>query len=344
MSEIELQDQILRNALELQRLSAHEEERAEAILRQLEADLRQLLATGDLSEAGKREVEAIIRQADRAIEGRYLTIADSIDMRDLVEVVSERTVAAMREVIPRALIPTPERMASLSKEILIDGSRASAWWAKQAEDTAFKFAAEVRQGVLNGEAQEQIVGRIVGRGGDPGVLTVARRNARTLVHSSIMSAANQARLETYKKNSRHIDGIRWLASLDGITCIQCMALDGSTWDIEGKPTGETTLPFQLPPAHFSCRCVATPIPKSLNKILGRTGLDERLAATRTRASSSGPTTATTFGEFLKRQSPEFIEESLGTERAALWRAGKITLRDLVSGSGRPLTLDQIAGR
>jgi hypothetical protein len=90
----------------------------------------------------------------------------------------------------------------------------------------------------------------------------------------------------------------------------------------------------------NCRCVATPIPKGIDEIFGTTGLDQQMQP-QTRASKDGPTNAITFDAFLKRQSPEFVEDMLGAHRAAMWRAGKITLKDLVSGTGRPLTLAQL---
>jgi len=341
MSEIELQDQILQHALQLQRLSAHEEAEALRIMAELERELRVLLATSDLSEAGKREIEALIRDAKAAIEPRYAAIGQQVDTREIVLIVAERTVDTLRQAFPSAAMPTAERLASLSKDVLIDGAPSSAWWARQAEDTAFKFAREVRQGVIEGATNEQIVARIVGRGDEPGILDQARRNVRSLVHSSVMTAANQARLATYRKNARHAQGVRWLSTLDSHTCLQCAALDGAAWDFDGEPIGDTEIALTIPPAHFSCRCVLTPIPKSLNAILGVTGIDERIAATATRASSDGPTRARSFSEFLKRQSPEFVENTLGARRAALWSAGKLTLTDLVSGSGRPLTLNEL---
>ena len=39
--------------------------------------------------------------------------------------------------------------------------------------------------------------------------------------------------------------------------------------------------------------------------------------------------------------PAFVAGTLGKTRADLWRAGKLNLRDLISGSGRELTLDEL---
>jgi hypothetical protein len=338
MSEVELQDAILRLALELQRLSGHEEAEAEAILRELERDLKMLLQSQTLSEAGKREIEELVREAETAINARYATVSTIVDTRGLVVLVSEHTLDAL-QTIGAARAVTAETLASLSKKVLIDGAPSKAWWDKQAEDTAFKFAAQVRQGVINGETNERIVARIAGRSAEPGIMDVARRNARALVHSSVMAAANDARLATFRRNSRLIAGVRWLATLDGHVCPRCAALDGQAWDLDGNKLKGTKVEFQAPPIHWNDRCVLSPIPKSFRDL----GIDiPEPTDEGMRASAEGPVHgATTFQDFLKRQSPAFIERVLGKERARLFEAGKITVRDLVSGTGRELTLEEL---
>lgn len=339
MSEIELQDAILRHALELQRLSSHEEAEALAILRALEDELRQLLASRILSAAAQREINELIKVADEAIASRYADIADLLDTRGLVLLVADRTVEAIQDMFPNATRPTAETLESLSRRNLIEGTPARDWWKTQSNDTARKFSGAVRQGVINGQTNEQVVARIAGPNG---FMDVSKRNARTLVHSSIMNAANQARLATYKKNAAHAAGVRWLSTLDSHTCLRCAALDGASWDFEMKPIQGTTLDFQAPPAHFSCRCVLTMIPsrKALDEVFP--GLADELLAGRERASKDGPVKGNTgFDAFLARQSPEFVEAMLGKRRADLYRDGKITLRDLVSGTGRPLNLDEL---
>lgn len=333
MSEIELQDAILRHALELQRLSAHEEAESDAILRQLEAELRALLNSRTLNEATKREIEALANEARQIIDARYATIAGTLDTHGLVVLVADRTVETIKLIAPTVAKLSAETLASLSKNVLIEGAPTAAWWEKQSEDTAFKFAAAVRQGVVNGETNEQIVARIAGGRAEVGIMDIARRNARALVHSSVMAAANDARLATYRKNDRFIAGVRWLATLDGHVCIRCAALDGQAWDLDGNSLPGTTVDFQAPPIHWNDRCVLSPIPKSEGAegpVIGQ------------RASSEGPVEAsTTFQQFLERQSPAFIERVLGKQRAALFEAGKITVRDLVSGTGRELSLAEL---
>jgi SPP1 gp7 family putative phage head morphogenesis protein len=338
MSEIELTDQILRHSLEILRLSAGEQARADAMMAELIAELRMLLLSRDVSAATKRDIEAIIAEADRAIAAKYAELATSVDTHELALIVAEKTAHLVEGV--GATMPTAARLASLTKDVLIDGAPSSAWWSKQAEDTAFKFAAQVRQGVINNETQAQIVQRIVGKNGEPGIMDVARRNARALVHSSVMNAANQARLASFRAMSAHIAGVRWLATLDGHTCPRCAALDGQGWTLDGEKLPGTEVTFQAPPIHWNDRCVLSPIPKGLDEIFP--GMDAKIAAASMRASKDGPIAAkVTFNDFLHRQSPAFIDKMLGKGRADLFNAGKITVRDLVSGTGRELTLDEL---
>jgi SPP1 gp7 family putative phage head morphogenesis protein len=322
------------------RLSAGEQAKADAILRELERELRLLLQSRDLSEASKREIQALVAEAEAAIRPAYATAANALDTHALALIVAEKTVHIIEDVIPaNVLAPSAETLASLTKDVLIDGAPSSAWWEKQGEDLAFRFAAQVRQGVINGETNERIVSRIVGRSGEPGIMETARRNARALVHSSVMSAANDARLATFRKNGKLIAGVRWLATLDGHTCPRCAALDGQAWDLDGQKLKGTKVEFQAPPIHWNDRCVLSPIPKSFRDL--GIPLDE-LADGGERASSLGPVPgSTTFAEFFARLSPAQQDKQFGHTRAQLFRDGKITIRDLVSGTGRELTLAEL---
>lgn len=325
VSEIELQDAILRQSLQLLRLSAGHQAEAEAILTKLTRDLQTLLQSRDLSAATKAELKALIAEADAIIHPGYAAAAQSLDTHALALIVAEKTVSMVEGSIP----VTAQRLASLTKDVLIDGAPSSAWWAKQGEDTAFKFAAQVRQGVINGETQARIVQRVVGKRGEPGIMDVARRNARSLVHSSVMNAASFARFETFKANPDLFIGVQILATLDTHTCLRCAVLDGQAWDFEGGKLPGTTVDFQLPSIHWGCRCVASPVRRSQG------GMNRR-------ASSLGQLSGdTSFDAFLGRMTPDQVETFLGTKRADLYRAGKITLKDLVSGTGRPLTLDEL---
>jgi SPP1 gp7 family putative phage head morphogenesis protein len=340
MSETAIIDGLLRHALELQRLAQGEEAKAEAILRELEGDLRAILTRRELSAANRREIAALLKEAERAIASRYINIAGVVDVDGIVQHVAERTVTVLQTGFAGSItLPGVERLASLAKDILIDGAPSSAWWAKQSHDTAFKFAAIVRRGVLNGMVNEQIVRAVVGGRGEVGLLDTSRRNARALVHSSVMTAANRARIEVMGKAFGN--GFQWLATLDSNTCTICAALDGKEWDQGGKPVNHK-FDIKIPPAHWNCRCVATPRRVSFNEKYGVTGADEAMATVGARPSASGiQRSGTTFDQWLDRQPAAFVEDVLGTKRAALYRQGKITLTDLITKGGRTKTLAEL---
>jgi hypothetical protein len=152
-------------------------------------------------------------------------------------------------------------------------------------------------------------------------------------HSEFMRAANEQRLASFRRNSRFIKGVRWLGTLDGHCCVICAALDSSGWDLDGKPLGSTRFYFHTPPLHPDCRCVLSPIPKS--------ELDEG-PTIGGRASKDGPLAAgTTFQDFLKQQSPEFVRRMLGEARAHLFLSGKLGLRDFVTPDCRERTLAEL---
>lgn len=337
MTEQALQDQILRHSLQILRLSAGDQARVDEVLLELEKELKALLQSGTLTGAGKRQIEELLKEAEKAIDASYTVAARTTDTHALAVVVAEHTVEALRENFPvSAYLPTQETLASLTRDVLIDGAPSSAWWERQSEDTAFRFAAQVRQGVINGETQEKIVARISGR---YGIMEVSRRNARSLVHSSVMTAANQARLATFRKNSRTIKGVRWLATLDGHTCARCAALDGQAWNLDGEKLKGTTVAFMAPPIHFGDRCVLSPIPKTFRDI--GLNIDEPTDAGQ-RASSLGPVHGkTTFNDYFGRLTKAQQDEQFGPKRAQMWRDGKITIRDLVSGTGRELTIEEL---
>lgn len=253
MTEQTLADAILRHSLQILRLGAGQADDAEAILIELTRELKLLLDTADLTDAGKRDIEKLIAQADEAIRVGYLRAGAVSDTHSLAIIVAEHTQRVMEDVIPAVVkLPTASALLAIGKDVLIDGAPSSAWWAKQSEDLQFKFAAAVRQGLANNETQEQIVTRIVGKRGEPGIMDRPRRDARALVHSSVLSAANQARLATFRKNARLLKGVKWLSTLDSHTCLQCAALDGAAWNLDGEKLPGTTVDFSAPPKHFGC--------------------------------------------------------------------------------------------
>jgi SPP1 gp7 family putative phage head morphogenesis protein len=206
---------------------------------------------------------------------------------------------------------------------------------------AFKFEQQVKLGMVSNETIDQIVRRISGDEAFAGVMPQGRANAAALVQTSIAEGANDARLAMYRKNADIIKGVQQLSTLDERTTDICIAYDGAAWDLDGNPIEGNDLPFDGgPPRHWNCRSTLVPVIKSSDEL----GVDVEVLPG-TRASMDGQVSdKMTFGNWLETKTPEQQDAILGKGKAQLWRDGKITLRDLLDQSGRPLTLEQLKER
>jgi hypothetical protein len=165
----------------------------------------------------------------------------------------------------------------------------------------------------------------------PGILNISRENARALVYTRTQAAANASRVEFYRKNAKDFQCQEWLATLDSSTCPLCAARDLKRYTIlddPPQPIGHN-LAWEGGPggAHFSCRCVAVGLAKSVDLGGGQT-LNWPVGQ---RASESGPVKGnTSFEQFLEQQGNAWQDRVLGPSRAALWRDKKLTLEQLAA--------------
>lgn len=340
----QLFDDILSQQLNIFRLTAQKQVETVKRLDAMAKVLVRQLQEAELEKQTKRDANKVLANSRRIINEYYVDIEDNLEFRETSVLVAENTSAVIGVVmgVESVGIPTTQYFKSLQSNVLIQGSPAADWWSKQAEDTAFKFAAQVRQGLANAETNQQIISRIVGTKTTPGIMETARRNAASLVQTSVQAVANDARRKTFEANKDLIKGIKQVSTLDSHTSITCIAYSGKEWNMQYKPINGNTLQYAGgTPRHFNCRSVEVPITKTFREL----GIDIDEPEETTRASTDGPVDAKTeFDDFLKRKGTKWQNEVLGEGRADLWRSGKLTLRDLVTSTGRPLTLDQLRAK
>lgn len=326
LSELARIDQAIKTQLDILRHSATVEAEVLRVLETMKRELIAKLAQADLTNWSKARLNQMLRDTEAVIAVHYAKAQEILvpTYATVANVSAAQTATALTVTAPSRAV-----LESLVGNMLVEGAPMKAWWAKQSADTAFKFASAVRQGIAQSETLNQIFKR-VNEAAD-----LANRNSIALVHTSVMQVMNDANVAVIKQNADVAPTVRWVATLDSHTCLICAPRDGLRWDTRsGRPIGHN-LPYADAPIHVGCRCRLVPVTRLTDVGVG-TELEGQ------RASSSGPVkSSTTFGEFLKRQSPEFQEEVLGKGRAELFRSGKITLRDLVSGKGAPLTLKQL---
>jgi len=323
-------DSAIAYSLDLYRLDAGTRAKVIDILNKLEKDLIAQLSQRQ-TEWGKQRINQLLREARDTIQTYYKAAQLELNLTTdgLAHITAKATQNALQATVSVAVgLPTETVLSSIAGDAIIMGATQAGWWAKQEADTEFRFAAAVRQGLVAGETNAQIIARILGKQGFASVMDISRANAAALVQTSVQTVANDARLATLQANAEIVPQLRWVATLDGHTCIICAARDGMMWDTATLDPIDGALPFLNPPLHFNDRCV----------LVGDMGL----TTPGMRASSIGPIDSkTTFTQFLDRMGADYQDEVLGKGRANLYRAGKLTLQDLVNGKGNPISLAQL---
>lgn len=178
----------------------------------------------------------------------------------------------------------------------------------------------IRDGSVLGDTTQAIIQTIMD------LAPMQRRQASTLARTITNHVATQARDLTMGENRDILEGYKWVATLDGRTSLICASRDGKIYPIaDDSPK---------PPAHFNCRSTIT--------FAVKPEFDLGADLPGTRASVDGPVDRNlTFGDWLRRQSPEFQDEVLGKQRGRLFREQNIPIDRFVDDQGRVLSLDQL---
>lgn len=313
-------DSAIELSLDLMRTDAAIRQEVLVLLEALERDLIGRLSGSELTTWGRNRVEKQLAEINKAIKG-YYTQASAIvidSTKEIAQVVAGATATALGA--GTAVVPTEAVLSTLATNAMIQGAAQAAWWKKQSDDTAFRFQRAVRQGLVNAEANGSIIARVRTE------LGISQRHAASLVQTSVQTVANEARMLTFQANLDVIKRFRWVTALDSKVCILCAPRDGLEWTKNGlNPIGHK-FEWKMPPIHFNDRCLIIPVIFD-----GPPGGQ--------RASMDGPVEAKmTFDGWLSRQSKARQNTVLGPGRADLYRSGKLSLQDLVSGTGRPLKL------
>ncbi len=251
----------------------------------------------------------------------------------------------MADVIPftgKTLDPATSR--AIADDVLVNGARPVDWWKRQGTDLHNKFMDTVRQSMEAGEGIDKMRKRISGGVIDgvqiPGIMKASKANAEALARTATSKVTNEARLRTFEDNKDVIKGMKQVSTLDNRTSVICAAYDGQTWALpDYEPIAPSTLAFNGgPPRHFNCRSTLVPIVRSWEEL----GIPAKELTPSTRASMDGQVPVDqTFDAFLKKKGKTFQDALLGPVRARLWRAGKVTLQQMLDFRGQPLSPEEL---
>lgn len=336
---VKLLNKIVKFQLELRRLQAGERQKIIEVFKNIDQTVISKLSEGEVIEFGRAKIEKLLRELREPVSDAFKTIAaDNLEINEEIVNIqlksTEQALMATGSISTAVTIPSTSILDRILNDPLIRGGPMSAWWAKQERDTIFKLSSAVREGVLLGESNQAIIHRIVGTKTTPGLMNVVRSDAAALVQTATHTIANDAQQAVYAANADVIPSLVWFTALDSHVCPLCAARADKSWTNtpEHKPIGHS-IPFQIPPIHFNDRCILLPEMEDLGLPIGE------------RASSLGPIKGdTTFKQYLDMVPHEQLEKQLGKGRAALYKAGDISLTQLIDGTGRELTLKQLKNK
>lgn len=332
----ELASEIISRELDLNRYDASLRKKVISLLKELDADIQGKLK-GNISEWNRARLNEQLRMMRESITDYYKQIKE-ITTEELTGVAVSETkflqnaVNTLTGVDMFSSLPSANQLAVLAEQSGVQGAVTSAWWARQGADMYFRVATQIRMGYGSGETIGAIANRVQQQ------MDIGKRNAEALVRTSVHTISSNARERMYKENSSVIKGKLYVAVLDNRTSLQCIAYDGSTYDMDNKPIGKKSLPYRELPAHWNCRSMYMPILKSFKEI----GSDFPEMPKSTRSSMDGQVPEDmTFKDFLAKKSKSFQDEVLGKGKAQLWRDGKITLQQLLDQTGNPIPLKEL---
>ena len=218
---------------------------------------------------------------------------------------------------------------SLINTTLLEGATVNAWNRGLNIDQKARLEREIRLGVSLGETNELLAARVAR------ALGKSKRDAASIAVTAAGAIVSAVRQKFFEANADVIKAYKYQATLDTRTSALCRAYDGLMWDVNYEPIGHS-YPFRQPRinTHFNCRSTIIPV------IKGADELKNVPPATRSSMNGYVPQDIN-FNDWLKTQSPEVIEKTLGKGRAELFLQGKITMRDLITQQGRELNLTQL---
>lgn len=326
MAQSALADVLMRHQVALQRLSAAEVRKVDKFIDQIATELRRRLSGDDLTSLAKSRLErALARLNDYLSQtlGQYRGEIMS-DLKDVAEHEAQYTTKALNNAVPVNIkadfvSPTPLQIqtAALESPLLVKGADGGKLLKSFLTDWTTvektRISNAIRIGVATGQTNASIVQSLRGTAAmnySDGILALTKSNADKIVHTAVQHVAQSVRQAVFDANDDIISGVKWLATLDSRTCIQCGSLDLVEFPADSGPR---------PPAHIFCRCATIPTFKgALAKLSGG---QRPSVANGEAASVSGNTN---YFSWLKDQPASFQDFAIGPSRAALLRNGGLS--------------------
>jgi SPP1 gp7 family putative phage head morphogenesis protein len=297
------------------------------------------LVLDDLTPAQRERLARLFVEIDRRLREAYGSVG-ALTERALTDYGGVEAEAAAADLRARIGFVGEGRVvltsAALTQPILtaiarlpIQGLTLGEWWGAQAAKMSQATRRAIQTGLTLGETTRDIVKRIIADRGStsPAVWRAARAEATMIVRTSITAVHAEAALTTYARAGDEITGeYELVTARDNRVSKICAALDGRRFRYNDPKR-------LVPPFHPNCRTVCVPV---INY--------RQLGLLPPYTPRAGGLTFQSLDAWLRAQPRSVQKAILGATRADWYRAGRLSLRDLIDTDNRVLTLEELRRR
>ena len=344
----------IRHQIELQRYEAGVVARMIAVLdradKRIAAELAVALQEIDPSLFKMERLESLLTSIRELSKAAYEQIGK--DMRDELKEFNAYELSYQHQALVTHL-PAVVHVASVSANQVYTAAMARPFqgvllkevWKDLDTQAMKRLRQTIANGFVEGKTTDQIIREVRGTRANnfkDGIVEKSRRDIEAVVRTAIANVAGVAQDNMMEANADLLKAVQWSSTLDTRTSQICRPRDGKLYTpVDHKPIGHK-LPWLAGAgrSHWRCRSSQVPVLKSHKEL----GIDvpEIVIEGKTRASMDGQVAAeTTYADWLKKQSAARQDEVLGPTRGRLMREGKLSLDDMYSARGKPLTLDEL---
>jgi hypothetical protein len=161
-------EMFLVHSLNLLRFSSGTQEKILLLMAAMSRELTAKLNEGEVSTYGKQRLGALLRESNAVISSHYTGMQAEMtrNLTGMVRIEADYTAKVLTQALKIELgakLPPATFLEKLVGDTLIKGAPSADWWKRQAADTQFRFASQVRLGATQGETTSQIVSRVLGK-------------------------------------------------------------------------------------------------------------------------------------------------------------------------------------
>ncbi len=219
------------------------------------------------------------------------------------------------------------------------GNLLDQMFSKISVDTRARVEYTIRDGIAQGQTNQQIIQRIKGRKAvdyQDGILNQSRQSIDAIVRTARSHISNTSYSEMWK--ALGFEHVRFVSTLDGRTSKICMLHSDEVYLIDSV--------HPRPPLHPNCRSILVGVDAD-GKLLGKRPFvsDSRpvrdIPKTEREGKIGQVSANTTFKSWFAQQDEEFKREWLGKSKYKLYAEGGYSLDRFVDPIGREYTLKEL---